>query len=254
MENMKMKPVWPKSKEEIWDEVFENISEQELPKTFLKRIPIWGYVAGLTVAVLLACYFYTVTEEAKRGEHSTVKLPDHSTVTLNAATKLSYKPLAWFFSRKVDLEGEAYFDVKPGSQFSVHSDRHTVKVVGTAFNVYARSGMYRVTCLSGEVKVNSGKKSVVLHSNMQVTTHDSTFRIDRDIVSSTVIGWMQGKFVFIAMPLQDVIAEIERQYNIHVTPASYPHHIYSGNFSKTEKPEEILEIIGKPFGITFRIE
>ena len=122
MENIKMKPVWPKSKEEIWDEVFENIGEQELPKTFLKRIPIWGYVAGLTVAVLLACYFYTVTEEARRGEHSTVKLPDHSTVTLNAATKLSYRPLAWFFSRKVDLEGEAYFDVKLG--VSCSADRN----------------------------------------------------------------------------------------------------------------------------------
>ncbi len=254
MENIKIKPTWPKSKEEIWDEVFENIDDREVRKTFLKRIPLWSYAAILVIIVLLASHFYTVTEEAPRGEHSTVKLPDHSTVILNAETKLSYKPFEWFFSRKVSLEGEAYFDVKSGSQFSVYSGLNIVNVLGTTFNIYARSEKYRVTCLSGKVTVNAGEESVVLHSNMQATIHDSTFHIDSDVVSSTVVGWMQGRFVFVGTPLQDVIAEIERQYNIHVIPASYPNHIYSGNFSKTEKPEDILEIIGKPFGLTFRIE
>jgi ferric-dicitrate binding protein FerR (iron transport regulator) len=66
-------------------------------------------------------------------------------------------------------------------------------------------------------------------------------------------GWMQGKFAFTETPLAEVVAEIERRYDIRVIPDYNPDYLYTGNFSKTERPEEVLEIIGKPFGITFNI-
>ena len=250
MDNIRIKPAWTKSKDEIWNEMFDHLDE----KSNTRKIPLWTYAAILLIPVMLCC-FYSVTEETARGEHSEIRLPDHSTVTLNAESKLSYHPFVWLFSKKVMLQGEACFDVKPGNSFYVQSGHCRIKVLGTLFNVYSRSDIYRVTCLSGRVEVQAGKESIVLHPNMQAVFKEQPFHINNNVAPFTATGWMQGKFVFVETPLQEVIAEVERQYNITVTPGYYPKHFYSGNFSKTEnKPEEILEIIGKAFDITFTIE
>ena len=279
--NFRVKPVWPKSKEDIWAEKFEHLDEQSdsrrcsnrtagyadvrqgYPVTFLRRIPLWGYAASLLIPILLFCHFYMVTETAKRGEQTVVQLPDRSTVTLNAESKLSYKPVSWFISsishasilsRNVRLEGEAFFEVIPGNRFSVHTGDKRVSVLGTSFNVQARTGVYRVTCLTGQVEVRTAQETALLNPNMQATLHENKLKINSDITPSLATAWMQGKFVFVETPLQEVVAEVERQYNIQVTPVTYPNHLFSGNFSKTEKLEDILEIIGKPFDITFLVK
>jgi len=253
IENIKIKPVWPKTKEEVWADVFEPLHEQQGKKGLLRRLPLWSYAASLLIPILLFCHFYTVTENTDRGEQAIVQLPDRSTVTLNAESRLSYKPLTWFISRKVRLEGEAYFEVESGSRFSVLSGSHRVSVLGTVFNVHARTKTYQVTCLYGKVEVQAGgRETVELHPQMQAIYNGSTFSVYSDVATAKATGWMQGKFVFDETPLPDVIAEVERQYNIDVAPNYEPNHLYTGNFSKTENsPEDVLDIIGKAFGITF---
>ena len=254
IENIKIKPIWLKTKEEIWLENFEHLDEQADKKSLLRRLPAWSYAASLLIPLLLVCHFYTVTESASRGEHTVIQLPDRSTVTLNAESRLSYKPLVWFISRKVHLEGEAYFEVKHGSRFSVLSGSNRTNVLGTKFNVFARQEMYRVTCLTGQVQVQAGQETVVLNPNMQATFRSQKLSVNTDITLLKATGWMQGQFVFEETPLQEAIAEVERQYNIHVIADYDPNHLYTGNFSKTgNSPQEILEIIGKVFNITFNV-
>jgi ferric-dicitrate binding protein FerR (iron transport regulator) len=257
MEPVGTKPKWHKSKEEIWKEVFEPLmkeeGEQGNRKTPAKRLPFWSYAAILLVLLSLTIHLYTVTKEATRGEHAEVWLPGHSTVTLNAGSKLSYKPLEWFISRTVILEGEACFEVEPGSRFSVLSGGKRVNVLGTTFNVYARPEKYCVTCLAGKVEVCTGKEAVTLTPGMQTTWRGWEFEVGKDDVFIRAAGWMQGKFAFVETPLSEVVAEIERQYDIHVMPGYNPDYLYTGNFSKAERVEDVLEIIGKPFGITFNI-
>ena len=250
MNRIRIEPEWSKSKEEIWDEMFEHLEERNNQKVWLRRIPLWGYAASLLIPILLICHFYTVSKETARGEHLAIRFPDNSKVTMNAESKISYKPLSWFLNRKVRLEGEACFDVKHGSRFSVQSGRNIVSVLGTTFNVCARPGLYRVTCLEGQVEVHAGSESVVLHANMQAVLHEPMLLI-YSMAPSIAPGWMQGEFVFVAAPLSEVIAEVERQYNINITPDDFTNHLFTGSFAKTDKPEVILEYIGKPFGITF---
>jgi ferric-dicitrate binding protein FerR (iron transport regulator) len=265
MDNIRIKPVWSKSKEDIWNELFEPleehgnensqpVDEQKHKKGFLRRIPLWGYAASILLPVLLMCRLYTVTEVTLKGEHSVVMLPDHSTVTVNVDSKVSYKPFWWYVSRKITLQGEAYFEVKPGSLFCVQSGQHRVNVLGTTFNVYARSAIYRVTCISGRVEVQTGKESAILNPNMQAVFDDRRLSIYNNVTPLIATGWMQGMFVFIETPLQEVIAEIERRYNITVAPDYNPDRLYSGTFAKTEYPEEALEIIGKALEIRFFIK
>jgi len=254
MENNSHPLVWPKTKEEIWEEVFEPLEEKKGVHRCLHQIPAWGYAATLLLAALLAGCFYTVTDATNRGEQAEVRLPDRSKVTLNAESHLSYKPFLWFFSRKVHLAGEAFFEVKSGSRFSVQSGESQTMALGTTFNVYARRGSYRVTCLTGQVRVVSGSESITLNANMQAALHEPKWRVSSGIHASSAAGWMQGKFEFVETPLKEVIAEVERQYNIHVTPSAFPDHLYTGNFSTSEKIEDILAIIGNPFGISFSVK
>ena len=254
MENISIKPVWAKSKEETWDKLFAGLDDSVEKKALIRRMPVWTYAAAIIFVILLTGSFYTVAEQTMKGEHRVVLLPDRSTVTLNAESRLSYKPCVWFISRKVHLAGEACFEVETGSRFSVQSGRNQVNVLGTTFNIYTRPGMYRVTCLTGKVEVQSDGETVVLNPNMQATVHEQILSVNSHIAHSAATGWMQGKFDFVNTPLSEVIAEIERQYNVEIMPDYNPNLLYSGNFSKSANPGETLQIIGKPFGITLRIK
>ena len=66
------------------------------------------------------------------------------------------------FSRKVSLEGEAFFEVNPGKKFEVVSKFGKTIVLGTSFNIYSRNSSYQVTCMTGKVKVieNTGRNEV----------------------------------------------------------------------------------------------
>lgn len=61
-------------------------------------------------------------------------LPDGSVVRLNSVSRLSYKPLGWYFSRSAELSGEAFFEVEKGSKFTIYSMLGSTSVLGTSFN------------------------------------------------------------------------------------------------------------------------
>lgn len=255
--NMKITPKWSKSKDEIWNEMFANIEDVKVsPK--IRSLNIWRYAAAAAVALVILsssfAFLYTTTETASRGLHLAITLPDGSNVNMNAETEIKYKPYWWFVSRSVELTGEAYFEVKRGSKFSVKSNQNRVNVLGTSFNIFNRANKYIVTCITGRVEVVSNSEKAILTPNMQAYLFDGKFNVTRSTDAKKRVDWVGGKFSFIGVPLLDVIEEIERQYDVKIRTTSKLDHLYTGNFSRKHKPEEVLEIIGKPFGITFSIE
>ena len=258
-DDIKITPKWSKSKEDIWDSVFEGL--EETPKVIEmapRKRSLWFYSAASIAAIAIIlpsiAFFYTKNEVAERGTHLAVVLPDGSKVDLNAESKISYKPLWWFISRDVELKGEAYFEVEKGSTFDVRSGQYTVSVLGTSFNVFSRAENFKVTCLTGKVNVSDKSESVILIPNMQALLSNGRLTTKNVEDAEESINWKQGKFVFVSVPLQDVIQEIERQYDIEVLPNSNLDYSYSGNFTKAKDPNDVLKIVGKPFGIEFKIK
>lgn len=258
-ENIKIKPQWNKSKEEIWNEKFADLedSSQKRDIRFNKR-PIFYYagVAAVILAILLPsiAFFYTKNITVPRGEHYMLSLPDGSQAVINAGSKLSYKPLWWQISREVNLEGEAYFNVEKGNRFKVYSGSETVTVLGTSFNVFSRPGKYEVACLTGKVKVEASTQSVILTKGMQTIFNEGLLKTTENSNIEEKIYWTSNKFVFNGEPLINVIREIERQYNIEVVVPENINYIYSGNFTKLDNPEQVLQIIQEPFGIKLKIK
>ena len=100
LEHFRINPAWPKSKEDTWVELFERFDENKNNKYLTRRIPLWLYaVAGLLLPIIFVCCFYTKTVNTPRGGQTVVQLPDRSAVTLNAESKLSYKPFVWMIAR-----------------------------------------------------------------------------------------------------------------------------------------------------------
>ena len=259
MDDIKIAPKWSKSKEDIWDNVFEGL--EDTPKV-IEMVPqkkiSWFYAAASIAAIVIIlpsiAFFYTKSEIADRGSHLAVVLPDGSKVDLNAESEISYKPLWWFISRDIELKGEAYFEVEKGSTFDVRSREYTVSVLGTSFNIFSRDGKYNVTCLTGKVDVSNKQESVILTPNMQALWSNGKLISKNVDDAKESINWKQGKFVFVGTPLHEVIQEIERQYDIEVLPNSNLDYLYSGNFTKTKNPHDVLKIVGTPFGIEFKIK
>jgi ferric-dicitrate binding protein FerR (iron transport regulator) len=255
--DMKIIPQWRKNKEDVWAERFANLAENQPDrKPRIRRITAWHCVAA-SLALLLACTLFagthTVTRQNDRSEAASFALPDGSRVSLNTDSKLTYKPFWWFIDRYAGMEGEACFEVKPGKRFTVASANHRIRVLGTTFNVLAREEVYQVTCLTGKIEVSAGKEKSLLVSNMRLTMTDGQVRIDEGVDAGQSVSWIANGFSFNGVPLSHVVAEIERHYHIRITSTSALDYAYTGNFSKDKTPEEILEIIGKPFGIHFSI-
>src|SRR5579863_5189362 len=122
----------------------------------------WVWAAAATVATVAAgLTWYMVrapgtTFETAVGEHSTISLPDGSTLELNS-NSLAHVDYSQA-SRVIHLErGEAYFKVihDAARPFWVVSDGTWVRDVGTAFNVDLRENGVRVTVSEGTVKVGA---------------------------------------------------------------------------------------------------
>jgi len=219
------------------------------------RILQWGAAAVLLllVGLLGVVSSFNKTVETLPGEHKTVRLADGSTVEINADSKLTYYPLKWKLERKVKLEGEAYFSVSKGKKFDVLSNNGTTRVLGTAFNIYARDEQYRVTCLTGKVKVSTDSdESVILLPNNHAELEDGKLVVKKMFEVEKAIGWKNSQFFFAGQPLKEVIDEIERQYAVTIQlDPKLNNRNFGSNFSKKHSVEEVLDYVCKPMNLKF---
>lgn len=252
-----MEVPYSKGKEEIWEAVQEKMPAEE---KIVRPLPIYRktrWMAAAVVALLIGLTallrFYPVTVRTAPGQTASVALPDGSSVMLNAASWLTYHPLWWKFSPEITLEGEAFFTGRHNRHFTVRSKLGTVTVLGTSFDVYARSGLYRVVCFTGKVNVTSRtRKSLVLTPGEKAEiTPAGEITFTKDIRTDDYNAWTRGQFVFTAAPLPSVLDELARRYHVRIVLQQKISSGYTGNFSASIPVEEALNIVCKPFGLTF---
>ena len=154
-----------------------------------------------------------------RGERSTVRLADGSTIDLNAGTRLSVRLDRE--GRHVTLaEGQAVFDVTHDARrpFLIEAGDRTVRVVGTQFDVRRRDGKLSVTVARGAVEVRptgaATGKAYRLHPGQRLdhvegdpVAHVAAAEADE------VLGWRSGRLVYREQPLGDVVADLNQQFS-----------------------------------------
>jgi ferric-dicitrate binding protein FerR (iron transport regulator) len=245
-----------KSKEEVWESISITLSAQHtVKKIFFNQRLIIGIAASLLIFVGIFSFlrFYTQTISSPAGQHFLASLSDGSTVELNAGTTLSYHPYWFTFSRTLQFEGEGFFQVEKGKQFTVESKLGKTIVLGTSFNIYSRSKEYKVICMTGKVTVVSSHSSEVFLNPGQMAEIDpeGKIKVTEQLSTKETISWRDNMFNFAGVPIQIVFEEIERQYNVNISTSLDTQLYYTGHFSREKPVDEVLSLICKPFGIKF---
>lgn len=254
----KLEPPFGKSREEAWAEIEARMEEQPKGKIVSFRSYKTLSIAIAAAILLLAgvfslMRFYTTDVYCPAGEHLAYVLPDGSKVELNADSKLSFQPYWWRFSRKMEFEGEGYFEVEKGKKFEVVSPRGTTTVLGTTFNIYSRESEYNVTCITGKVKVVSfAAAATILGPEYQASVEDNgDITVKKEAIPGISKSWTDNMFNFTSRPLAEVLREIGRQYGVTIILRSGKEYYYTGYFSRNRPLEEVLTLVCKPFGLTF---
>ncbi|MEP7372299.1 MAG: FecR domain-containing protein [Chitinophagaceae bacterium] len=194
-------------------------------------------------------------------------LSDGSKVWLNANSSIRY-PVAFQDERRVEITGEAYFEIaqryyeSKKVPFIVSKGKVDVAVLGTHFNVnaYEDEGNVKVTLLEGSVKVeskiNGQKSNVIIKPGEQAVLDDANLKVINNVNISQVMAWKNGKFVFSSTNIQQIMKQMERWYDLDATTYSSDdvrEWKYTGEMSRYNNASKVLEFLKKVGGGKFEI-
>lgn len=196
----------------------------------------------------------TYTETfAPNGSQTQVLLPDSSVVILNSGSLLKYQSDYNNKERRVELVGEAYFDVKhnPHKPFFVSSDKLNVRVEGTTFNVkaYDDDETVDVVLISGKVNVlflDEDQEVISLSPNQQLNYNKKKDQLTISVVNtSNSTLWTQGVLFFYEKPFPEIARELERKYNtdIEIKSKSLHREVFTGSFSSDYTLDRVIKEI-----------
>jgi len=270
-----MERKWQQSSPEAVTLQFEQLREKirvSSSKTRMRRLFMGLSKAAAVLFIPLlaaALYFYShqvqssemLTLFTHNGEQTSVMLPDSSIVWLNVDTKLSYPIDYGVKSRKLKLEGEAYFEVKKNKElpFEVTSGNITTKALGTHFIVSAYPGSSEIksSLINGSVEVKYGEGHEILKPGQQLVYKKDKSGIEIQLFNKDdALAWKNGELLFRLTPFDKVITQLEKWFDIKIeyNPASFRSETLTVEFEKYESLENILKVMSRANGFKYTIE
>lgn len=209
--------------------------------------------------------YHTIT--VAKGSQYQLILPDKSRVWLNTASSLRFPSAFDATERKVEVSGEAYFEVtkdknKPFrvdilAAHTTGSKRATVEVLGTQFNInaYDDEEMMKTTLLEGSVKIitdgddkdaatgshilTPGQQALLVNRNME----KSRLKIQSANIEE-VMAWRSSLFNFNNADIETIMREIARWYNVEVVyEQKSGRRNFSGKINRNMRLANVLKIL-----------
>ena len=200
------------------------------------------------------------TMATPKGRQFQLVLPDGSKVWLNAASSIKYPTVFTGNERKIEVTGEAYFEVvkDPASPFRVKvSDETEVEVLGTHFNVnsYKNEESINTTLLEGSVSVKNSSGKLILQPGQQArVAGNEKIKLFAEVDVEKVMAWKNGVFNFEDATLEEVMRQLERWYDIDVVyEKNIPRLEFYGKMGRDLSLATVLRGLEKS-NVHFRIE
>ena len=193
-----------------------------------------------------------------RGGTYDIVLADGTHIWLNSASSLTFPSSFTEPERRVQLTGEAYFEVAHnGKPFKVITPTQTVQVLGTHFNIeaYQDEQAVKTTLLEGSVKVlRKSEKILLAPGQMSVNRETESLQIRKANITE-VMAWKDGLFVFDNESIAEVMRKAARWYDVEVR---YENDVQQkrlfGTVSRYKTIDELLDNIALAGQIRYRIE
>lgn len=203
---------------------------------------------------------YNTISTPKGGTYQVI-LPDGTKVWLNAASTLRF-PTSFVAlnERKIELSGEAYFEVAKDAKhpFKVLTVKQEVQVLGTHFNIssYTDESVVKTTLLEGSVKVRNLQKAddVILRPGQQSVIAKGEIKVGMADVEE-VLAWKNGVFVFNDEPLESIMKKVSRWYDVEVVYDGVDKNkLFGGSVSRFDNVSKVLRQLELTGGVHFKIE
>ena len=224
--SIREKEVTPQQTEAALRRLRDSIREKPVVE-MRSRNRRWWIPAAAAIILIVAGLAWFRQQPAQKsfdshyGTISEYKLPDGSTVTLNANSQLTIDE-EWKSGedREVWLKGEGFFKVQKTStkdRFVVHTETMDIIVTGTQFNAISREGESSVLLTEGSVTVRTrdGKELHMLPGDFVKIENELPAK--KEVDQQRVLAWTQAKLDFEKTPMTEVAKIITRHYGIKVT-------------------------------------
>jgi len=246
-----------KNNDESWEN-FQRKVEQNKPKLKVSYSRLMAYAAAIGLFILSSVIIYNFNSyndthplvakniSTGSGQLKKITLPDGSVVTLNGNSSISYELKEK--SRSIQLTGMAHFEVAPNKEapFSVVTQKGTVTVLGTGFDVSAYSaGKLQVIVNHGKVKVVNQNKdqNTILTKGMMVESDGNVLNVNSNY--SSHLDWMGDYLIFHDASLNEVITALEAKYGtkISVESNSDLDKKFTGKFKQNQTLESVSQVL-----------
>ncbi len=195
---------------------------------------------------------YMMEVSSHNDRTTSFKLSDGTVVWLNANSVLRYPNKFSGDERRVELIGEAFFEVArdEAHPFLVITNQYDIQVLGTRFNVFAYEGQdVKTSLVEGSVKTfmkDDASVSASLVPNESVEMKDGEF-VKGSFSRSDFLSWKEGIYSFDDVPFSEIVSRLELYFGIPIVInndnlASYR---FSGKFRQDDGLESILKTMKK---------
>lgn len=266
-----------KAFETFKERVHSQKEEQKVNRKQFRLSILWRYAAVVALVVAVGCLSYwrgevnvkdtfaNISVEAPLGSKTKLYLPDGTLVWLNAGSRMTYSQGFGFDNRKVELEGEGYFEVKRNEKipFYVMTKDLQLQVLGTKFNFrdYPEDHEVVVSLLEGKVELNNmlkkEKEAFLAPNERAILNKSNGLMTVESVTASNASQWTDGYLFFDEELLPDIVKELERSYNvkIHIANDSLNNFRFYGNFVRREQSiQEVLDALASTEKIHYKIE
>ncbi len=210
------KPVFDIEKNLIEQKKFNQVYKEKKPRVI--ALKPWIYAAAAIVIVLISVKIFTPKSTiifTEMAQIQTITLPDNSVVSLNANSSIEYDKKNFSEQRQLKLKGQAFFKVAKGSKFTVITENGDISVLGTQFDVFSRIKKLEVHCYEGKVLVANQNDKAILVRGKAVKSNANQKMLLFDIQNQNP-SWIDGISSFKEVELQEVINELEIQFDIKI--------------------------------------
>ena len=187
------------------------------------------------------------------GNQYQLILSDGSRVWLNAASSIRFPTSFSGNERKVEITGEAYFEVAKNAAkpFKVDfknkaGEKDEIEVLGTHFNVntYTDESEMKTTLLEGSVKITAANKIQMLAPGQQARLTINGIELKRNVDLDQVMAWKNGYFLFDNTDIYTLMRQISRWYDIDVKyEGKITEEGFSGKISRKVPLSEFIKVL-----------
>ncbi len=221
-------------------------NSRSFPSRRMVNIYKWATVISIiAVSIFISATFFQPNQKlsvpvkplmqvvtAHKGERVHLVLADGTKILLNGDSKLKIPQHFSDSTREVYLKGEAYFEVAhhPGRPFLVHAGHTVTRDLSTRFVVtsYPESGQTRVIVTEGKVAMHEANisnldnvpkrpEAIIKSDHIGIMEKDGNIKVVRVGNIMDWMGWTEGKLVFNNTPLDQVIIQLDRWYDLNIT-------------------------------------